>query len=85
MMSVSDAVLSGASERVLAQAILSGYYKGKQISYPVNPFQMLTDYGVPFAFRTFSDKNIEGVYLPAQDYAETAKHGHDKTESENKT
>jgi len=71
MMSVSDAVLSGAGDRVLAQAILSDYYEEKQISYPINPFQMLTDYGVPFAFRTFSDKKIEGVYFPAQDANDT--------------
>lgn len=65
MISVEEAVQSGASERILAQAFLTEYFYEKQVTYPINPFQMLTDLGVPFVFRTFP-KNYEGIYLPAQ-------------------
>ena len=72
MTSVSDAVQASASARVLAQAVLSEYFMGKQARYPINSFQMLTDYGIPFAFRFFSDKAIEGIYLPAQNADDTS-------------
>ena len=67
MISVYEAVQSGAKERRLAQAVLSEYFRDKQVVYPINPFQMLTDFGIPFVFRAFKDKNIEGMYLPSQD------------------
>lgn len=66
MMSVKEAVQNGATPRTLAQAFLSEYFHEKQVTYPINPFQMLTDLGVPFVFRAFSNKNCEGMYLPAQ-------------------
>jgi len=67
MKSINDAVQSGSNARVLAQALLSEYFKEKPATYPINPFQMLTDYGIPFVFRGFHDKDIEGIYLPIQD------------------
>lgn len=66
MISVEDAVQSGASERMLAQAVLSEFFQDKQVAYPINPFQMLTDLGVPFVFRAFPNKKCEGMYIPAQ-------------------
>ena len=66
MLSITEAVQTNAGPRALAQAVLSEYFSGKQVSYPINPFQILTDYGVPFVFRAFSDKQLEAVYLPAQ-------------------
>lgn len=66
MISVEEAVQSGASERMLAQAFLTEYFCEKQVAYPINPFQMLTDLGVPFVFRAFPNKNYDGMYLPAQ-------------------
>lgn len=67
MISVKDALQTNQRPLILAQAVLSEYFCGKQVTYPINPFQMLTDFGVPFVFRTFSDKKLEGMYLPAQD------------------
>ena len=66
MISVEEAVRSGASARILAQAFLTEYFHERQVTYPINPFQMLTDLGVPFVFRAFSNKSCEGMYLPAQ-------------------
>lgn len=66
MMSVEEAVQSNATARILAQAFLSEYFCDKQVAYPINPFQMLSDLGVPFVFRAFSNKYCEGMYLPAQ-------------------
>lgn len=67
MISVQEAIKNGASARLLAQAVLTEYFSDKQAAYPINPFQILTDLGVPFVFRAFSDKKLEGMYLPAQD------------------
>ena len=64
MISIQSAIENGASPQVLAQAVLNAYYRGKEISFPINPFQMLTDYGVPFSFRPM--KKCEGFYFPAQ-------------------
>lgn len=66
MISIIDAVNSCVNARILAQAVLAEHFFGKQVVYPINPFQMLTDGGVPFVFRAFNDKSIEGMYLSAQ-------------------
>ncbi len=47
----------------LAAAYLLHYFKDQEISYPINPFQMLIDEGVKFAIRDFG--KLEGVYVPA--------------------
>lgn len=44
---------------------LREYYSGKEISYPINPFQMLTDLKIAFLLRPF--KKYEGIYIPAED------------------
>lgn len=49
----------------LAELYLQRYYKGREISYPINPFQMLVDEGIRFAIRDFG--KLEGVYIPAHD------------------
>ncbi len=66
MISVEEAVQGGAPARTLAQAFLTEYFHEKQVTYPINPFQMMVDMGVPFVFRAFSNKKCEGMYLPAQ-------------------
>lgn len=66
MVSVEQAVQQGASPRLLAQAFLSEYFSSRALVYPINPFQMLTDLEIPFVFRAFEDKKLEGMYLPAQ-------------------
>lgn len=49
----------------LALSFLREYskMKGKKLSFPINPFQMLKDLGILFNFRPF--KNYDGVYIPA--------------------
>lgn len=65
MISVEEAVQSGASERMLAQAFLTEYFCEKQVAYPINPFQMLTDLGVPFVFAHFQIKTtMVCIYRP---------------------
>ena len=49
----------------LAELYLQHYFKGNEINYPINPFQMLLDEGVKFAIRDFGE--LEGVYIPAKD------------------
>jgi len=64
MTNVNKALEMGSDPEKLAQAFLRDYFDGKQATYPINPFQMLTDMGVPFVFRPF--KNYEGVYIPPE-------------------
>ena len=47
----------------LAAAYLLHYFRDQEISYPINPFQMLINEGVKFAIRDFG--KLEGVYVPA--------------------
>jgi len=49
--------------RQLAEEYLRQYFKNKQISFPINPFQMLLDENIKFAIRDFG--HLEGVYIPA--------------------
>lgn len=55
----------GASAESLAQFFLKDYFADKAIEFPLNPFQMLTDLGIPFIFRPFN--KYEGIYVPAAD------------------
>ncbi len=59
---ITELVKGDMSAETLAQYFLRGYYAGKIIEYPINPFQILTDLGVPFTFRPF--KKYEGIYIP---------------------
>ena len=54
----------------LAEAYLWCYFKDQQISYPINPFQILLDEGVNFAIRDFG--HLEGVYIPAENQEDIA-------------
>ena len=47
----------------LANVLLKEYIYGKEISFPINPFQMLAGMGVTFTYRPF--KKYEGIYIPA--------------------
>ena len=38
----------GMSAEQLANVFLKEYFEGKKISYPINPFQMLTDLNITF-------------------------------------
>lgn len=55
----------GMSADQLANTFSKEYFKDKDISYPINPFQMLTDLGITFLIRPF--KKYEGIYIPAED------------------
>lgn len=54
---------SGMSADQLANIFLQEYSADKEVSYPINPFQILTDLGIPFVLRPF--KKYEGIYIPA--------------------
>ena len=56
---------NGMSADRLALTFFKEYYKDSEPAFPINPFQMLTDSGIPFLFRPF--KKYEGVYIPAED------------------
>ena len=45
----------------LAASYLRHYFKGREIAYPINPFQMLIDEGVEFAIRDFG--KLEGFFF----------------------
>lgn len=53
----------GMSADQLAVIFLREYFSDKEISYPINPFQILTDLGIPFMLRPFN--KYEGIYIPA--------------------
>lgn len=55
----------GVPAETLAQLFLKEYFADKEIEFPINPFQMLTDLDVPFIMRPF--KKYEGIYIPAAD------------------
>ena len=55
----------GMSADQLANVFLREYYNGEEISYPINPFQMLTDLKITFLLRPFN--KYEGIYIPAED------------------
>lgn len=48
---------------VLASQYLEMYFKDKTMTFPINPFQMLSDFGIILSLNCF-DK-LEGVYIPA--------------------
>lgn len=54
---------SGMSADQLANIFLQEYSADKEVSYPINPFQILTNLGIPFVLRPF--KKYEGIYIPA--------------------
>ena len=56
---------NGMPAESLAQTFLRAYFVDKTVSFPLNPFQMLADLNVSFAFRPF--KKYEGMYIPAED------------------
>ena len=41
----------GVSAEMLANIFLKEYYGETSITFPVNPFQMLTDLGIPFVLQ----------------------------------
>lgn len=47
----------------LAADFLKAYWGDREISFPMNPFQMLVDMGLVFSMRSFH--KLEGVYIPA--------------------
>lgn len=55
----------GMSADQLANIFLGEYFVDKDICYPINPFQILADLGIPFVLRPFN--KYEGIYIPAVD------------------
>ena len=58
-------VEQGLSAEDFAALFLKEYFVDKELVFPINPFQMLTDLQVPFIMRPF--KKYEGIYIPAED------------------
>lgn len=56
---------NGMSADRLAMTFFREYFKDSIPTFPINPFQILTDLGIPFLFRPF--KTYDGVYIPAED------------------
>lgn len=56
---------AGVSAEKLAGIFLKEYFRDRTITFPINPFQMLTDLGIPFVLRPFN--KYEGVYIPSSD------------------
>jgi Zn-dependent peptidase ImmA (M78 family)/fido (protein-threonine AMPylation protein) len=50
------------SARELADIVLEIYFSAKEISFPIDIFKILTDFGIYYQFLPFDD--IEGVYSP---------------------
>ena len=48
----------------LAERFLNDYASNHEVSYPINPFQILTSLGIGFVFRAFD--GIEGLYFPKE-------------------
>ena len=48
----------------LAERFLNDYASDHEVSYPINPFQILTSLGIGFVFRAFD--GIEGLYFPKE-------------------
>lgn len=48
----------------MAAAFLAAYFGNEVVSFPISPFKMLNDAGIPFVIRGF--EKLEGVYIPAQ-------------------
>ena len=61
---IQEAVAKKVDPEELSDIFLKEYFGEDKTVYPINPFQMLTDLGIPFTFRVF-DK-YEGVYIPLE-------------------
>ncbi len=59
-----DLANKGCDPKELANQFLEDYFKGKQIAYPINPFDILKHLKIKFTFRPFN--NAEGIYIPAK-------------------
>jgi Zn-dependent peptidase ImmA (M78 family)/Fic family protein len=53
------------SPEELAHQVLQVFYEGKDITYPIDPFKLLKDFGIVFQMRNF-DK-LEGIYIVPED------------------
>ena len=58
------------SAEVLANKFLKLYFKGQKPSFPIDPFRMLSDFNIPFAFRDL--KRLEGLYIPPENEEDIA-------------
>jgi Zn-dependent peptidase ImmA (M78 family)/fido (protein-threonine AMPylation protein) len=53
------------SPEELATQVLQVFYDGKDITYPIDPFKLLKEFGIVFQMRDF-DK-LEGIYIVPED------------------
>lgn len=59
-----DLANKGSGPKKLANQFLLDYFNGKQIVYPINPFDILKQLKIKFVFRCFN--NAEGIYIPSK-------------------
>lgn len=57
--------INSMSADQLASTFLKEYFDNSAITFPINPFQMLADLGIPFMLRPF--KNYDGIFISAED------------------
>lgn len=53
------------SPEELANQVLQVFYKGKDITYPIDPFKLLKEFGIVFQMRNFD--RLEGIYIVPED------------------
>ena len=61
-MSFQDRAKQFNNAESLAAGYLEYYYKGREVSYPINPFTFLKAEGIVFTLSAFH--KLEGVYIP---------------------
>lgn len=49
------------SPEELANQVLQVFYEGKYITYPIDPFKLLKEFGIVFQMRNFD--RLEGIYI----------------------
>lgn len=53
----------------MADDYLKDFYGDDSIPFPISPFQMLKQEGIPYFLRNF--KKLEGIYIPAANEADS--------------
>jgi len=53
------------SPEELANQVLQVFYEGKEITYPIDPFKLLKEFGIVFQMRNFD--RLEGIYIVPED------------------
>jgi len=67
MTDISKLYIFGDSPTSLAKKVIERNFEGKPIVFPIDPFDLLSEFGIVYQFRDFED--LEGIYLvPADEH-----------------